>query len=343
MNIVFAADEKFFPGLWGGVLSTVASCSRPHELVIHVIDCGLTDLSWDRLKTVVESHPTPPKLIRSQFPLDRLVGLHLPQGKSPLTYVRLFFPDVFDFDSVLHVDADMLVFRDVLELQSIDIANAAGAAARNEDGDTLEFDLPAECCRKIGLDPNSPYFNAGLLYMNLNHWRDQSMTKRCLEFMKELKPTYVDQTAINAVMNDQIVQLDQSWNRLVNRVESHELLDPDFILHYTNEKPWIVRQKTPAALLFEKFSSDTGNCWTVPPEQISIFDQWQFLNLARGGAYRLLGAIHSVKGDKSRARSYYVAGDFWLDWYTKRKERQANDEVAKSKISVSSYAPDWLQ
>lgn len=343
MNIALAADEKFFPGLWAAVLSCIASATRPCDMRIYVIDCGLAQSSWKRLDDAVHSHPDPPQLIRTNFPIDRLSGLHLPKGKSPLTYARLFFPEVFDCDTLLHIDADMLIFKDVFQLEKIDISSHAGAAAGNQDGDTLGFDLPSAWCVENGLDPQSPYFNAGLFYMNLKQWREQSLTQRCLEFMNDWNPTYVDQTAINAVMNHQIVALDQSWNRLVNRIEPDEFLNPKCVIHYTNDKPWLVKQRTPGGLLFEKFCRDSGLRWPDPSEQKTVWDKFEYLNLPRGIAYQFLGFLLSLRGNAERASAYRDAGAHWKKWFADRKTRKKNYARAEIEISGNCYTPDWLK
>ena len=58
-----------------------------------------------------------PTLVRKVFPRERLEGLDIPGPRSPLVYARLFLPEILDCERVLYLDSDLLVFRDVLELE----------------------------------------------------------------------------------------------------------------------------------------------------------------------------------------------------------------------------------
>ena len=81
---------------------------------------------------------------------------------------------------MLYLDSDLLVFRNVLELEDVDLSGHACAAVINEDAGTLDFDLSEKEYTSLQLDPKSKYFNAGLLYMNLEYWRANDYTNKCL-------------------------------------------------------------------------------------------------------------------------------------------------------------------
>ena len=140
MNIALANDEYYFVGLWNAVLSMLASTPDASSLRIHVIDTGISDSSWERLEKAVAQHPQPPELLRKIFPRERLDGLDIPGPRSPLVYARLFLPELLDCESVLYLDSDLLVFRNVMELADIDLTDYACAAVINEDAGTLDFD-----------------------------------------------------------------------------------------------------------------------------------------------------------------------------------------------------------
>jgi lipopolysaccharide biosynthesis glycosyltransferase len=342
VNIALVADQRFFLGLWGTAMSLLATTVRADDLTLYVVDCGLEDASWQKFATAVNSHPYPPRLVRMSFPLGLLKGLYLPDGKKESAYARLFFPDLFDFSTLLYLDSDLLIFRDIHELARVDLADKAGAAVINEDGDTLDFDIDPQACLQLGLDGKSNYFNTGLFEMNLQYWRDNDLTKACLDYLAHSQPRYVDQTAINAVMNEHIVELDRDWNRLVNRISPSGLVNPNCVVHYTNDKPWLVKQRTPAGVLFEQFCCDTGLEWTEPPESKTIWDRYEFLNLPRGIAYRLLAEVQSLRGNHDRSVAYAHAGQYWLEWFANRKARHTECATAERQIRANCYTPDWL-
>ena len=66
------------------------------------------------------------------------------------------------------------------------------------------------------------YFNAGVLVMDLNRLRDTGLIHVAEKFLEQTnyKTVYVDQDALNHVVNGAFVRLDLRWNVLANRRES---------------------------------------------------------------------------------------------------------------------------
>ena len=271
MDIALANDEYYFVGLWNTVLSLLASTPDASRLRINIIDTGISDESWNRLADAIAKHPAPPALIRKVFPRERLEGLNIPGPRSPLVYARLFLPEILDCERVLYLDSDLLVFRDVLELEDVDLSGHACAAVINEDADTLDFDLSEKEYTSLQLDPKSKYFNAGLLYMNLTFWRANNYTSKCLDFLQNHQFRLADQSALNAVMSGEILPIAKQWNRLVNHISASEIATPNFIIHYTSHKPWLLLNDAPSVLLWKKFAFDTGLNLSPPHKNQDIY------------------------------------------------------------------------
>ena len=345
LNIALASNEPFFPGLWGTTISLLASMPSAGNLTLHVFDFGLSDQSWNTLEKAVLSHPHPPKLNRLTLKSFSSVfeNLKAPNGTSKAFYTRLFFAELFEFDRLIYLDSDLLVFKNLNQLSDVDIANSAGAAVLNEDGPTLDFDIEIEECERLQLNPKSNYFNSGVMWMNLEYWRANKLTQKCVDYLNSDEPIrFHDQTTINVVMNDQIKLLDSSWNRIVKRCDPDELVTPDSVLHYTEEKPWFTRQRTPASELFKKFCIDTGLEWRDPPEVLTIWDRFEYLNLPRSLAYRGLATWHRARKNDDRAFAYQAAADYWQEWFANREQRGNSYAMANRSISENSYGPDWL-
>jgi lipopolysaccharide biosynthesis glycosyltransferase len=343
MDIALAANERFFPGLWAALMSALVSTDDASMWTIHFIDYGVSDASWEKLCTAAAKHPRPPRMQRTSFPEELTAGLYLPPGKSSIQYARLFFPEMFSGSTVLYLDSDLLILRDLNDLLQVDLTGVAAAATLNADGTRLDFDLPPETCLQFGLDPRSPYFNTGLFLMNLDAWREFDLTRKCLAFLHQHDPVHLDQTAINAVMNRCIRPLDANWNRISGRLEPDEFAHPNFVVHYTCDKPWLVRQDTPAAWLFEKFCHDSGLRCVEPPDQRHLIDRIPGGSYLRGTGYGALAAGFALMGKAERTRGYADAASHWLKWHGAREERERAWAQARAAIDKLNFAPDWLR
>lgn len=343
MDVALANDEYYFTGLWTTLLSLLASTPDASRLRIHVIDTGITDASWQRLVDAVSKHPAPPALIRKVFPRARLEGLDIPGPRSPLVYARLFLPELLACDRVLYLDSDLLIFRNVLELQGIDVSGRAGAAVVNEDAGTLDFDLSRAEYEKLGLDPRSNYFNAGVVVMNLEYWRTHGLTEKCLHFLKHHQFRLADQSALNAVMNESLLPLDRCWNRLANHLTPDEAAAPDCVIHYTTRKPWALQSDNPAMLLWRKFAEDTGLHVPPPSRKEHVCERCAPLGILRAGAYGLLALWYAARNDESRSAGYLYAFQYWVAHFAGRRKRSREFRKAAGKIRTTRYGPAWLE
>lgn len=342
MNIAFANDEYYFSGLWAAILSLLASTPDASKLKIHVIDTGISDASWWRLVAAVGKHPSPPELLRKSLKREKLADLGIPGSRSPLVYARLFLPELLDCDRVLYLDSDLLVFRNVLELEEIDLAAHACAAVINEDGGTLDFDLSTEDCEKLNFDPKSSYFNAGLIYMNLEYWRANRVTEKCLDFLRHQQFRLADQSALNAVMNQKIIPLDRQWNRLANRLGQNDFVSPECVIHYTTHKPWMLKSDYPGVSLWSKFVTDTGLRQGEPSGRPHVCERYLTLNFLRMAGYGCLALWCSIFRNEKRAVGYSFAFSYWVEYNANRIRRNQESKAANEKIRNTRYGPEWL-
>lgn len=343
MDIALAANERFFPGLWAALMSALVSTRDASQWKVHFIDYGVSEKSWEKLCVAAAKHPMPPRMLRTTFSEGLTDGLLLARGRSTINYSRLFFPQLFAMPQVLYLDCDLLVLRDLNELAALDLGDHAAAAVPNADGTRLDFDLTPDVCVAYGRDPASPYFNTGVLMMNLDAWRKDDLAAPCLDFLRRYVATHLDQTAINAVMNDRILPLDPCWNRLQGHIEPREFSQPHYVVHFTCDKPWLVRQDTPAAWLFEKFCRDTGLDWVEPPDQRHLIDRIPGGSYLRGTGYGALAAGFALMGKAERTRGYADASSHWLKWHGAREEREQAWAQARAAIDKLNFSPDWLR
>jgi UDP-D-galactose:(glucosyl)LPS alpha-1,3-D-galactosyltransferase len=112
--------------------------------------------------------------------------------------------------------------------------------------------------KELGMPEGSPYFNSGVMLMNLERWRADRLGERCLDLLAQY-PHYFshpDQDVLNYLARDAWLPLDPAWNvyaasvlDTIGRLEFGDggrrrarLLDDESgarILHYAGPlKPW---------------------------------------------------------------------------------------------------------
>ena len=144
---------------------------------------------------------------------DLKTGARLPHSSAYRVLVPRLLPSALA--RVVYVDADILVRRPLTDLWSTDLASSPFGAVRDAYIPSIAADVP---WRRLGLDPRTPYFNAGVLLMDLHAWRDTRVSERALDLLRVETFPNSEQTALNAVAGGWWHALDPVWN-----VQSHFL------------------------------------------------------------------------------------------------------------------------
>jgi lipopolysaccharide biosynthesis glycosyltransferase len=170
-------------------------------------------------------------------------GLRLDKGRTADIYLRLALPEAFtaDYDRILYMDSDIFVKGgNFSELLRADMGGHAIAAVR----DNIQWRTPARRARQfkwLGI-PSRPYFNAGVLMMDVPAYIEQRILMRCVELGRANAARMIrhDQNLYNSVLQGDWAELSPVWNW--QYTWSSRLIEPMAdanILHFIgSKKPW---------------------------------------------------------------------------------------------------------
>src|ERR1700754_1405959 len=98
------------------------------------------------------------------------------------------------------MDVDTLVLGDLGELFTLDLGGRVLAAAIEPSDPTLGSPRGLEHHAEVGLPPDLPYFNAGVLVIDLDRWRADEVGVRAVEHVRRWAPDRMDQDALNVAV-----------------------------------------------------------------------------------------------------------------------------------------------
>ena len=238
INIIFSADNKYVQHLGVTLCSIFENKSNNSDLNIFVIDGGISNKNIAKLQILEKKYSFKIKYIHLQNNdyKDLLISRHITQA----TYYRILIPNIVEqkISKILYLDCDLVVLGDLKELYEIDINNFLTAAT--------EEHVSGEIKLKLGIRIEAPYFNAGVLLINTEKWRNVSVTDKTLRFIREKpeKITFWDQDALNANIKDGCRIIDKKYNLTtleIERMSSEDLtrMTTPLIVHYSSSiKPW---------------------------------------------------------------------------------------------------------
>lgn len=242
MNITCATDNNYVRHC-GVMLTSLLVNNVNEEIHVYLLTEGLSADNKESLKKIVSTYGgffhycIVDKGSICFCPIDGSNYLTL------ATYFRLLIPKILpdNVSKVIYLDCDLVINTSLIELWNIDITGYALAAV--DEVDCQSSDVFERLC----ISSDKGYFNAGVLLMNLQYWRENDINGKCLEYIKKYpkRLTTCDQDALNAVLHTSWLSISRKWNMttafyLLDFVEQHRTED-DFmfilshpaIIHFT--------------------------------------------------------------------------------------------------------------
>lgn len=253
VTIVSAGDDSYLLGVVVAIDSAVRMLDPALDVDVVVLSVGMSCDSHGALRRA-SARWRPGCRLRIMEPV---ISPHLPNVAhfSLVTYARLALPALLPATArAIYLDADVHVRRDIAHLWRVDLEGAPVGAVVDYMYPVLAEGLPVS---GPNLGGARPYFNAGVLVMDLERWRIEGLAGRIEAWMlahrEEVR--FADQDGVNAVLAGRIRELAPRWNVQVGRMEralregagdpsgwraenaAAVQLEP-WITHYVGGKPW---------------------------------------------------------------------------------------------------------
>ncbi|HEV2361539.1 MAG TPA: glycosyltransferase family 8 protein [Acidimicrobiales bacterium] len=257
--VAVAADSAYAIPLHACVSSIVEHC---RGVDLYVLDCGLSAEDRRTLRETVGAAGT---VSFVGVPIRELADLPEATCGSVATYARLFIDATECSGRILYLDADTIVLSSVLPLYQVELSGAVSGAVREMYTPVVSADNGVAAWRDLSFNADDPYFNAGVMLVDLDEWRRRSVRARCLDYLRTTGPLVrlFDQEALNVVLHGAWIELPQIWNvtrywyRNSRRVGDHaNILEEARIIHFiSEEKPWLGSDVVPGVLSNKFFAA----------------------------------------------------------------------------------------
>ncbi len=279
IHIVLASDANYAMPMAVAICSAVASCDRASRLQFHVIQSGIDAEMRRKIEFSLELAGGPHARIRwleadallNEFPI-----VH--SNHTALIYARLLIPNLLpeQVEKALYLDSDLVVRGNIRELWDTPFGGRTVLAARDRIG---FVGAPSGIAnhRELGIPADAPYFNSGVLLVNLSKWREVRTSERVFNYLREFRSVIrmEDQEGLNAVLFGDWGELDFGWNwQILWREYRLHRATPAWvpqterrdIVHFTtSEKPWLPGcDYEERAHFFEALDKTAWAGWRVP-------------------------------------------------------------------------------
>lgn len=275
LHVAFASDNNYIEFVAVAIASILETNKWMNHTYIHLLSNNVESSSIEKIKKHFCSESIE-LLTYDISDLRQRLHVEIPPTIALTSYARLFIADLLpvDINKVLYLDCDIVVNGSLKELFNYIFKEDEWIAGVL---DTLPDTSPKI---DIGIKPNSPYINAGVLLINLETWRRNKVSENCIHFLLKHNGNvhHHDQGIINAVCDEKKKIISPKYNMtstyfshpysllsktnepFYSEEEYDNSIKSPIILHFTEgfyNRPWISNSKHPYKSLYFKYRSLT--------------------------------------------------------------------------------------
>ena len=251
--VIFACDENYAMPCAVAITSLLANRAPATAYHVYILSDRLQAHTRDMLLSL-EAAPNKIEIVEGQMLLEAPEYSSLVEGHaylSRVTFLRLHAADLLPaLDKAIFLDADLVVEDDLAALYKTELGPAFAAAVRA----LTILRLPP----RNGMPLIDPYFNAGVLLLNLALMREQQHGRKLREAIARHQFPCHDQDALNFVFGGNVVWLSPRYNYCtpydaicsrregadffgISEAEWRAVQKRPTIIHYIYDKPWQYR------------------------------------------------------------------------------------------------------
>lgn len=252
--IVVTIDENYAQHL-GVMLTSLFENNQGLDFHIFVFYEKLSENNKKKLKQITQNYQQTISFL--EISIQTIQDFKVHAHASLANYFRLlaFSKLPPEINKAIYLDVDLLVLQSIEALWNTDLTNKLlGVVAEKEGKYTHILNIPTAY----------PYFNSGVMLVNIALWKAEEMTQKTLNFIAN-NPDKIyawDQDALNELCYDKCIFLEEKWNVQSGKVtdKQHEktIYQNAIILHFTGpSKPWQYLNKKPYKKLYYQYLRKT--------------------------------------------------------------------------------------
>lgn len=279
INVLYQANEAFVIPLGVSIISLLENNKEMEKIEINILDDGIEEDSKKHLSALISRYYRTLRFIDGQKIGKMLKELGIVEqqqsGGGYTTFFKIFCSSLLEnLNEILYIDADTIILDSLQDLANYDLTGYACAM--------VESAMSGEVKRYLDV---VNYFNAGVIYINFNYWKENEIDKKLAEAIKSeerFKITLVgDESLINVILKGEILKLPLKynyesswwlwgWNRKLyeklgwnnekacpySNVEITQSFKKPIIVHYINlttGRPWDFLNDSPFRYEFRKY------------------------------------------------------------------------------------------
>lgn len=260
MNILYTLNDKFVPQVSAGITSVCENNKDVDEITFYLMSLNISDKNKQKLKRYVKKYNRVVKIIELENLQNYFDFEFDTSGWNPIVLARLLLDKLLpkSIDRILYLDGDTIVRGSLKKLWETNMKKFSIAAS-------IEPTIDKKRKKILKID-KYPYYNAGVLLIDMVNWRKYNTGNEIIDYYKKNNGQLFanDQDAINGSQQGKIYTLSPTYNfynifyqynykflnnlmkpvKYISEKEYNEAVNDPIIIHYLGEeRPWRIGNK----------------------------------------------------------------------------------------------------
>ena len=275
LNVLYQTNE-YYAVVTGISMVSLMENNRDLEAInFYILDDKMSEASREKMRAAVAGYGRTVTFLDTEHILARLIEMNVvPFRDTYTTYFKLIALDEIDAPGgrILQLDGDTIVNASLRPLLEMDLSGYVCAAVMEATQNEYK--------EMIGIPAGDPYYNCGVLWVNLEVWRSERCTQRIVDHLTGERNRYwsVDQDIINVLFRDRIKEIDVTYNYnssfyIYGVDEAFRIYGLDRPTYYSRE---YVKQRYAHPTINHCMGAATGRPWeadSIHPQN-GLFDHY---------------------------------------------------------------------
>lgn len=211
INIVFASDNNYAQHTAVAMASVLVNTKVPQKIQFYLIDDEIQQENKEKIIKTVQNLGGNIEFIKIKN--SKLEDCYVSGELSRASYFRLDIANILDesIEKIIYLDCDLLVYDDIEKMWQLDMGGKP-VAATCDLGIMASARVRKQKNKFIGLPFDAPYFNAGVLMMDLKKWRDGNYAEAIIALATQNKYPNHDQDALNKFFMNNWQEIPLRWD-----------------------------------------------------------------------------------------------------------------------------------
>lgn len=211
-NFIYSTSNEYAPYCMTSMSSLLKNNSDLDNVKFYVLSNDIEEAMKKNMRAVADKFRAEVEFIDCMLTISEIFRGGAQLNFNVSSFLRIFIPQLLprDVEKALFIDSDTYINYGIKELYDTDITEYLCGMSYNQP-------IYEEMLKEASLNKDEEYFNAGVILINLEKWRERNIQNEILNYYYKQGGNFPtdDQSVINAIVGKETKVLSYKYNSMI--------------------------------------------------------------------------------------------------------------------------------